>query len=139
MIPAWLEAVLAVAAATGLMGMIGPWLSRRFRAGQQAEMEEALATRFATRDDVNRLGEKVSGAISLAQVAATNADRALDVAGRIEQEHQHSQERIASEVLVPLREIVAEQKEMGKSLAAVTALLERLTAQVDREFRRGDR
>jgi hypothetical protein len=141
-IPTWAEPVIAIVVFLVGGGTIGPWVAKRFRAGQQAELETLLAARFATISDINgfrasvqakleEMENKQTATLKLAQMAVDNADTALDAVNRMEDVQKYWQERLASEVLEPLREIVKEQREMGKGLAAQTALLQRLTQELD--------
>lgn len=53
-IPAWLEAAAAIVVFLIGGGTIGPWLARRFRQGQHAEMAQT----FATLKELNGMGER---------------------------------------------------------------------------------
>lgn len=142
LLPAWAEPVIAIAVFLIGGGTIGPWLAKRFRAGQHAELEALLSQKFSTIAEMNgfrgsvlaRLDEmenRQKATIRLAELAVENADNALDAAKRIEVVQNSWQERIAEDVLSPLREIAREQQEMGRNMAAQTALLQRLTQEWD--------
>jgi hypothetical protein len=141
-LPTWAEPVVAIAVFLIGGGTIGPWLAKRFRAGQHAELETLLSQKFATISEMNgfrgsvlaRLDEmenRQKATLRLAEMAVENADNALDAAKRIETIQESWQERIAEDVLSPLREIAKEQQEMGRNMAAQTALLQRLTQEWD--------
>lgn len=141
-LPPWAEALLAmVAFALGTL-RVGPWLMRRIRAGTDAELIDRLKQTFATRHDMNNfrqsleaLVEECSQTARLAQdaskLALQNADTGLDQTRELKIRVEAHNERLVAEVLEPIKEIVREQREMGRTLAAQTALLERLTRQVD--------
>lgn len=145
-LPPWADTVLALLAFVIGGGTIGPWVAKRFRAGQQAELETLLATKFATVAEFNgfrqaldarvsALHDRVEGILKLAEVATENADNALDAVREMKTLQESWQQRLAVEVMKPLDTLVNEVGQMGKSHAATTALLQRLIQEVDRRSR----
>lgn len=141
--PPWLQTVLAILAFLGVSGTLAPFLAARFRRGGQAELEEHLKRRFATKHELNnfrasieQLVEDCSREANLAQegvkLALGNADHALDGLVRVEAEQRHFNHRLVEEVLKPLQSMANEQKKVGENLAAQTALLQRLMNEMDR-------
>lgn len=141
--PTWLEISLALAAfGLGTLG-IGSWLRRYIRAGQQAELEELLSKRFASITELNAYRATVDLRVQaihdhceatqkMASLAVTNADNALDAVAQMRTMQEGWLSRLASEVIEPLKEFGREQRSMAVQLGAQTALLQRLTQEMDR-------
>lgn len=152
----WIRPLIALVAFIVGGGTVGRWLAKKVQAGHEAETTKVLQKTFASQADLNnfraaielemeRLQQSMEfdmkdckhtaqGAATLAEMASVAADKALANSDRVEMQQNNFQQRLIDEVLNPLHAMSKEQIAQGKTLAAQTALLERLTNQVDRKL-----
>lgn len=115
-LPSWLVAVLALGSA------IGVWkaLAGLLRSGARADLERVLAQKFATLDEVNGLGAKVTALQKVAELANEQAEEALATAERASERAS----MLESQVIPQLSQISQQLQKQGELLAKQTGVLE---------------
>jgi hypothetical protein len=93
---------------------------------------ERLRRTFATRLEVNGLGEKFNALQSLYLQAREAADEARDRAMGVEREQKHQWERIAELVIRPLDRITDKLETVGEIQAAQATSLDHILQRLDR-------
>jgi hypothetical protein len=108
--------LVATATGAGLVAVAGRFVLR----GGRAELEDALAKKFATLVEVNGLGEKVTAMQRVAELANEQAEEALSTAERA----TDRMELLEGQVLPRLDEISRQMVKQGEHLAKQTGVLE---------------
>lgn len=89
-LPPWIEVVVSLVVFFVGGGTVGPWLTKYLRAGQQAETEAILKQKFASLDDANGIGRKLS---AMETLYVQHTDRIDDIQDRILKLETITQER----------------------------------------------
>lgn len=114
-LPPWLLALLAMGSAVG----VWKFLAGLLRSGARADLEKALAEKFATLEELNGLGAKVTGLQKVADLANEMAEEALATAERLGDRVAYMEK----EILPRLDKMTDRLTEQGEALAAQTAAL----------------
>jgi hypothetical protein len=114
--PPLVQWIVASATGAGLFALAGRWVLR----GGRAELEDALAKKFATLGQLNGLGEKVTAMQRVAELANEQAEEALSTAERA----TDRMELLEGQVLPRLDEISRQMVKQGEHLAKQTGVLE---------------
>lgn len=141
-LPVWLQALIPVIVFLVGAGTLGKWFAGMFRDVLRTQHTRLLKDDFASTEEFNGLRsslegrvkeaeDRASGAIRAAELANEVAEKALALAESTRTNQLHFQERLVNEVFEPIKQMGQAQKEQGETLAAATALLGRLTQQVD--------
>lgn len=93
---------------------------------------EHLRRTFATRQDLNGLGDRLTALQSLYIQVRESADEARDRASSVQAEQKHQWERIAEQVIKPLERITDKLEGVSEIQAAQTASLEHIGKWLDR-------
>jgi hypothetical protein len=141
--PVWAEVSLALLAFLGVSGTIAPFLAKRFHKGVEATQDERLKTIFTTHEELSGLRQSLEASMTAccaqanlaqegAKLALKNADDALDGVNEVRIEQRRFNETLVQQVLKPLEGVMKEQQEVGRILAAQTAIMERIVKEWDR-------
>jgi len=141
-LPAWAQALAAVAVFVIGGGTIGPWLASRVRSGQLAEQKKEMAKDFATSDDLNGLRLSLEAQVTVARadaekanaasrLAVTNAENALQTAQRIDTESKFRWESIAKEMAETARTL----ERVTERVQGISDQMIRFAAEADARFR----
>jgi hypothetical protein len=114
--PPLVQWIVASATGAGLFALAGRCVLR----GGRAELEDALAKKFATLGQLNGLGEKVTAMQRVAELANEQAEEALSTAERA----TDRMELLEGQVLPRLDEISRQMVKQGEHLAKQTGVLE---------------
>lgn len=99
---------------------------------------ERLRRTFATRHDLNGLGDRMNALQNLYLQVREAADEARDRALAAQSEQKHQWERVAEQVIRPLERITEKLETVSEIQAAQTASLEHIGRWLDRpDERRG--
>lgn len=93
---------------------------------------ERLRRTFATRDDLNGLGQKFSALEDLYIQVREATDEARAEIREVRTEQRHQWERINTQVIQPLERITLHLKELSETQAVQTAALKHLDRWLDR-------
>jgi hypothetical protein len=93
---------------------------------------ERLRRTFATRQDLNGFGERLSALQSLYIQVRESADDARERVGATEAEQRHQWERIAEQVIRPLERITDKLENVAEAQAAQAAALQHIGIRLDR-------
>lgn len=93
---------------------------------------EKLRRTFATRQDLNGLGDRVNALQSLYIQVREAVDEARELAGAAQAEQKHQWERVAEQVIRPLERITEKLETVSEIQAAQTASLEHIGKWLDR-------
>lgn len=93
---------------------------------------ERLRRTFATRQDLNGLGDRVNALQSLYMQAREAADEARDRVSIVETEQKHQWERVAEQVIKPLERITDKLETVSEIQSAQRATLEHIGKWLDR-------
>lgn len=94
---------------------------------------ERLRRTFATRHDLDGLGNRVNALQTLYLQVRESADEARDRVGSVESEQRHQWERVAEQVIRPLERITEKLESVSEIQAAQTATLEHIGKWLDRK------
>jgi hypothetical protein len=127
-LPAWMEV------ATGLFvflvggGTIGPWLTKRLRAGQQAETEAVLRQKFATLDELNGIGRKLGAYETMWVQHNDRLDDLQDRTLKLETISEQRWERVTEqmqEVARTLNVVMKQVRSVSDAQIRISALIEK--------------
>ena len=93
---------------------------------------ERLRRTFATRHDLNGLGDRLNALQTLYIQVREAADDARDQASACRAEQKHQWERVADQVIKPLERITEKLENVSEIQAAQTATLEHIGKWLDR-------
>jgi len=93
---------------------------------------ERLRRVFATRQELNGVGDRLNALQSLYLQVREAADEARDRAGTTRTEQKHQWERVAEQVIKPLERITEKLESVSEIQAAQTATLEHIGKWLDR-------
>ena len=93
---------------------------------------ERLRRTFATRQDLNGLGDRVNALQSLYVQTRESADEARDRVSAVEAEQRHQWERVAEQVIKPLERITDKLETVSEIQSAQRATLEHIGKWLDR-------
>ncbi len=93
---------------------------------------ERLRRTFATRADLNGVGERFTALESLYLQVREAADEARERAGSVEIAQRHQWERVAELVIRPLEKITDKLEVVGEAQAAHAVALENILQRLDR-------
>jgi acyl-CoA reductase-like NAD-dependent aldehyde dehydrogenase len=93
---------------------------------------ERLRRTFATRQELNGLGDRMNALQSLYLQVREAADEARDRAVSAQAEQKHQWERVAEQVIRPLERITEKLESVSEIQAAQTASLEHIGRWLDR-------
>ncbi|MDB4948902.1 MAG: hypothetical protein JWM27_1551 [Gemmatimonadetes bacterium] len=98
---------------------------------------ERLRRTFATRADLNGLGDRVTGLHDQVVHVADTADAAEALATRVQAEQKHQWVRVAEQVMRPLERITEKLESVSVAQAAQAAAMEQISRRLDVGDRRG--
>lgn len=127
-ISAFVSAILG-----GLIG--GGAIAGLFYRALKDRLREDLARDFASRDDVNGLGGRVTGAISMATMAKTTADANSDRLTRLEEAanvERQALSRTLSRIDKTLEDLDGRQRQAQSEITRTVTLLDALERRMDR-------
>jgi hypothetical protein len=93
---------------------------------------ERLRRTFATRQDLNGLGERVNALQTLYTQVRETVDENRDRVMAVETEQKHQWERVAEQVIRPLERITEKLENVTEAQAAQAAALEHIGKWLDR-------
>jgi hypothetical protein len=93
---------------------------------------EWLRRTFATRHDLNGMGDRVAALQSLYLQVRESADEARERSTAVEAEQRHQWERIAEQVIRPLERITEKLEGVAEGQAAQASALEHIGLRLDR-------
>jgi len=93
---------------------------------------ERLRRTFATRQELNGVGDRLNALQSLYLQVREAADEARERVGATEAEQKHQWERIAEQVIRPLERITEKLEATSEAHAAQAAVLEQIGKRLDR-------
>lgn len=93
---------------------------------------ERLRRTFATREELNRLGDKFNALQSLYLQARENTDEVRERAAATRAEQKHQWERIAEQAIRPLERVTEKLEAVGEVQAAQASTLEYIGKRLDR-------
>lgn len=93
---------------------------------------ERLRRTFATREELNRLGDKFNALQTLYLQVRENADEARERAAATRAEQKQQWERIAEQAIRPVERITEKLEAVGEAQAAQASTLEYIGKRLDR-------
>jgi hypothetical protein len=93
---------------------------------------ERLRRTFATRQELNGFGDRLTALQSLYLQVREGVDEARERAAATEAEQRHQWERIAEQVIRPLERITEKLEDTSEAQAAQAAVLEQIGRRLDR-------
>jgi len=93
---------------------------------------ERLRRTFATRQDLNGIGDRLNALQSLYVQTRESADEARDRVSAVEAEQKHQWERVAEQVIKPLERITDKLETVSEIQSAQRATLEHIGKWLDR-------
>jgi hypothetical protein len=98
---------------------------------------ERLRRTFATRTDLNGLGDRMNDLQAAWVLVRETAEEARELSARVQHDQQHQWARVAEQVIRPLERITEKLETLSVAQAAQAASLEQIGRRMDLGERRG--